>query len=112
VLGFATKIEKRNKPITNQSLFFSKNVKGSGFTYFCIIKTTTPISDKERKNTMAEDLKENWKKVGKNLASLGEDLGKSLINSVKAGVSAATKWAEGESEKEAEDQTDEPKDEK
>ena len=33
---------------------------------------------------MAGDLKENWKKVGKDWASLGEDLGKSLIKSVKA----------------------------
>ena len=59
---------------------------------------------------MADDLKENWKKVGKDWASLGEDLGKSLIKSVKAGVNAATKWAEGESEKaEAEAKTEEPK---
>ena len=55
------------------------------------------------------DLKENWKKVGKDWASLGEDLGKSLINSVKAGVNAATKWAEDKAEKEAEDKTEEPK---
>ena len=58
---------------------------------------------------MADGLKENWKKVGKDWASLGEDLGKSLINSVKAGVNAATKWAEDETEKEAEDKTEEPK---
>ena len=48
---------------------------------------------------MAEDLKDNWKKVGKDWASLGEDLGKSLLKSVKAGVNAATKWAEDEPEK-------------
>ena len=58
---------------------------------------------------MAEDLKENWKKVGKDWASLGEDLGKSLIKSVKAGVSAATKWAEDEPKKDTEDKAEEPK---
>ena len=60
---------------------------------------------------MADDLKENWKKVGKDWASLGEDLGKSLINSVKAGVSAATKWAEDKPEKEAEAKAEEAKEE-
>ena len=60
---------------------------------------------------MAEGLKENWKKVGKDWASLGEDLGKSLIKSVKAGVSAATKWAEDEPEKEAEAKAGDAKEE-
>lgn len=62
---------------------------------------------------MGEDLKNNWKKVGKDFASLGTDLGKSIIKSVKAGVSAAAKWAEEEmSEKnneEPEAKTEDPK---
>ena len=49
---------------------------------------------------MADDLKNNWKKVGKDWASLGSDLGKSLWKSVKTGVSAATKWADDDPEKE------------
>lgn len=49
---------------------------------------------------MSDDLKSNWKKVGKDWASLGEDLGKSLWKSVKTGVSAATKWADDDPKKE------------
>ena len=61
---------------------------------------------------MAEDLKENWKKVGKDWASLGTDFGKSLLKTMKTGVKEATKWADDEpkkDEKEAEAQTEEPK---
>ena len=70
---------------------------------------------------MADDLKENWKKVGKDWASLGTDLGKSLLKTVKTGVKEATKWADDEpKEKEAkaeepkaeEAKAEEPKDEK
>ena len=45
---------------------------------------------------MAEELKDKWKKVGKDWASLGTDLGKSLVSSMKAGVNAATEWARDE----------------
>ena len=63
-----------------------------------------------------EELKHNWKKVGKDFASLGTDLGKSLLKSVKTGVNAATKWAhddekpkeESEEPKAEEAQTEEP----
>ena len=60
---------------------------------------------------MADELKENWKKVGKDWASLGTDLGKSLLKTVKTGVKEATKWAEDdpEKEKEAEAAAEEPK---
>jgi hypothetical protein len=65
-------------------IFFQKLSCITKITYFCITKTrkTNYINNKERKKgkiTMAEGLKENWKKVGKDWASLGEDLGKSLI---------------------------------
>jgi hypothetical protein len=60
---------------------------------------------------MADELKENWKKVGKDWASLGTDLGKSLLKTMKTGVKEATKWAnDDEPEKaEAEAATEEPK---
>ena len=62
---------------------------------------------------MADELKENWKKVGKDWASLGTDLGKSLLKTVKTGVKEATKWADDEEPKkeeaEAEAKTEEPK---
>ena len=61
---------------------------------------------------MADELKENWKKVGKDWASLGTDLGKSLLKTVKTGVKEATKWADDEPKKEeaeAEAKTEEPK---
>ncbi len=62
---------------------------------------------------MAEDLKNNWKKVGKDWASLGEDLGKSLLKTMKTGVRAATKWADEDEKKEEtvaeEAQAEEPK---
>ena len=60
---------------------------------------------------MADELKENWKRVGKDWASLGTDLGKSLLKTVKTGVKEATRWADDEPEKEKEDEakTEEPK---
>lgn len=68
---------------------------------------------------MAEELKDKWKKVGKDWAALGTDLGKSLVSSMKAGVNAATEWAcdeekpkdEAEEEPKAEAKDEEPKDE-
>ena len=68
---------------------------------------------------MAEELKDKWKKVGKDWAALGTDLGKSLVSSMKAGVNAATEWArddekpkdEAEEEPKAEAKEEEPKDE-
>ncbi len=40
------------------------------------------------------DLKNNWKKVGKDFASLGKDLGTTLVKTVRKGVNIATEWAE------------------
>ena len=54
---------------------------------------------------MEDGLKSNWKKVGKDFASLGVDLGKSIVKTVKVGVSTATQWA---NEKEPEDVIEEP----
>ena len=57
---------------------------------------------------MADDLKSNWKKVGKDWASLGTDLGKSLLKTMKTGVREATKWAdEDDKNKEAEAKAEE-----
>ena len=61
---------------------------------------------------MADELKENWKKVGKDWASLGTDLGKSLLKTVKTGVKEATRWAKTEEPKAEESKAEEPKDEK
>ena len=60
---------------------------------------------------MAEDLKEDWKKVGKGFASLGSNLGKSLFHTMKTGVRSATKWADEKPEeaKEAEAKAEEAK---
>lgn len=58
---------------------------------------------------MAEDLKNNWKKVGKDFTSFGSDLGKSLLNTMKTGVRAATKWAEEDNKAEAEATAEEPR---
>ena len=56
---------------------------------------------------MADELKENWKKVGKDWASLGTDLGKSLLKTVKTGVKEATKWADDEEPKKEESEAEE-----
>lgn len=58
---------------------------------------------------MSEELKDNWKKVGKDWASLGSDLGKSLWKSVKTGVSAATKWADDDDPEKEEAKAEEAK---
>lgn len=59
---------------------------------------------------MAEDLKDNWKKVGKDFTSFGAGLGKSLLNTMKTGVNAATKWARDDEEPKAEEaKNEEPK---
>lgn len=57
---------------------------------------------------MAEELKDNWKQVGKDFTSFGSHLGKSIFRSVKKGVSAATKWAEEKEPEEAEAKAEEP----
>ena len=58
---------------------------------------------------MAEDLKNNWKKVGKDFTSFGSDLGKSLLKTMKTGVRAATKWADEDEKAKAEAENEEPK---
>ncbi len=69
---------------------------------------------------MADELKDKWKKVGKDWAALGTDLGKSIVSSIKTGVTAATEWAskddeprdKAEEEPKAEEaKAEEPKDE-
>ena len=47
---------------------------------------------------MAE-LKETWKKVGKDFGSLGKDLGKSIAETVKTGAKAVSDWANKDDEK-------------
>ena len=47
---------------------------------------------------MADTLKTDWKKVGKDFASLGKDLGTTLVKSVRKGVSVATEWAQDKPE--------------
>ena len=37
---------------------------------------------------MEDELKNNWKKVGKDFVELGADLGKTIIKTVKSGVDA------------------------
>ena len=58
---------------------------------------------------MAEELKDNWKKVGKDFTTFGAGLGKSLLNTMKTGVREATKWANNEKPEEAEAKAEEPK---
>jgi hypothetical protein len=43
---------------------------------------------------MEEDLKNKWKKVGKDFAELGKDFGKTLVKTVRVGVDMATEWAD------------------
>ena len=45
---------------------------------------------------MEDGLKNNWKKVGKDFATLGRDFGKTLLKTVKTGVDAATEWVDKE----------------
>jgi len=39
-------------------------------------------------------LKDSWKKVGGDFASLGKDLGKSIVKTVRKGAEKASDWAE------------------
>lgn len=48
------------------------------------------------------DLKNNWKKVGQDFASLGKDLGTTLVKTVKKGVDIATEWADEQDKKKEE----------
>ncbi len=48
---------------------------------------------------MEDGLKNNWKKVGKDFATLGKDFGKTLLKTLKTGVDAATEWADKEEKK-------------
>lgn len=50
-------------------------------------------------------LKDDWKKVGKDWASLGKDLGKSIVKTVKVGVDKTNEWVE-EDKKPSEEQKD------
>lgn len=45
---------------------------------------------------MEDGLRNNWKKVGKDFATLGKDFGKTLLKTVKTGVDAATEWVDKE----------------
>lgn len=45
---------------------------------------------------MEDGLKNNWKKVGKDFATLGKDFGKTLLKTVKTGVDAVTEWVDKE----------------
>lgn len=45
---------------------------------------------------MEDGLKNNWKKVGKDFATLGKDFGKTLLKTVKTGVDAASEWVDKE----------------
>ncbi len=58
------------------------------------------------------ELKESWKKVGKDFGSLGKDLGKSIVNTVKTGAKAVSDWAEQEDQKPEADVVIEPEDKK
>lgn len=42
---------------------------------------------------MEDNLKSNWKKVGKDFAALGKDFGKTLAKTIRKGVNMATEWA-------------------
>ena len=48
------------------------------------------------------NLKNNWKKVGKDFASLGKDLGTTLAKTVRKGVNIATEWANDDDKKKEE----------
>lgn len=58
------------------------------------------------------ELKESWKKVGKDFGSLGKDLGKSIVNTVKTGAKAVSDWADKEDQKPEADVVIEPEDKK
>ncbi len=52
------------------------------------------------------ELKENWKKVGKDFGSLGKDLGKSIAKTVKTGAKAVSDWANKDDDKKEEPKAD------
>jgi hypothetical protein len=102
LLVFGTKLEKKAQTFENHEDFFPKTSSKCKFYLFLHHKLL------KGSNTMADDLKSNWKKVGKDWASLGTDLGKSLLKTMKTGVREATKWAdEDDKNKEAEAKAEE-----
>ena len=61
---------------------------------------------------MEDNLKGNWKKVGKDFASLGKDLGVTLAKTIRKGVDIATEWAnEADAPEQPAEDTAEKKDE-
>ena len=52
------------------------------------------------------ELKDTWKKVGKDFGSLGKDLGSSIVKSVKKGAKAVSDWADGDEKKDGEPKAD------
>ena len=40
------------------------------------------------------NLKDNWKQVGEDFATLGKDLGKTIVKSVKTGAKVVSDWAD------------------
>ena len=58
---------------------------------------------------MEDELKNNWKKVGKDFVELGADLGKTIIKTVTSGVDAVAEWADSEEKKRAEKEAAEVK---
>ena len=47
------------------------------------------------------ELKDNWKKVGKDFGELGKDLGASIVKSVKKGAKKVSDWADDDKKEEA-----------
>ena len=47
------------------------------------------------------ELKDTWKKVGKDFGSLGKDLGASIVKSVKAGAKTVSDWADDDKKDDA-----------
>ncbi len=45
------------------------------------------------------ELKETWKKVGKDFGELGKDLGKGIVKTVKSGAKTVSDWADGDKKK-------------
>lgn len=46
------------------------------------------------------ELKDNWKKVGKDFGALGKDLGTSIVKSVKKGAKKVSEWADDDKKEE------------
>ena len=53
-------------------------------------------------------LKENWKQVGEEFATLGKDLGKTIVKSVKTGAKVVSDWADKDDDKPKADVTIDP----